>query len=709
MNFNSGISRMENKTSVIKILDGIIFGCAILFLVSTNNSIFVNQLGYYGALLCIITEYFLGKNRFKRTGLEVAFLLFILIEVVAAFFSFNERQAFSNVLRRFLLIPTVYTILASADDFSKAKLFFKVYLGAAFLTITFYLGFAVKYFLSNLYVVQGKGPSVFQYVMTAGGLISFTTIFFFAFLINERGSFKVRIFYLAGFLLSLIALVASDTRAAWIGTAAALFLILVVKRKWLILAPMIILLVAVIFLQKNKSVLHVYKFDGNSLVEEKAIPTMGRATGVYSENDDVYLCDYDNGILEYKNLKLTGRIPTPFPVQSMEYWTDSTYVARLLDLRFLLFKKSNGKMKPAGEFTAPGLNVDYFTSNGRLYLADSDSGLTVLSNPDNLKEKVRFPEINKIKRMSVDSSAAAVFDGNNNLDVYRLSNGLPKEKIFSRKFNTSYGFLYLKGDRLLFTDNSSLRLFHIDNGGLSLTDSNSKLQGVSVFGFSMGRLVAVDYKGNAYDLEYPIKDKLVIKSEIHINYQPLGLAVLDGGFAASEVKRSRIGSMVDPYHPSNVERMNLWKAGSRIVREHPLFGVGDIDMQNIYKLYRDYYDKETYGHFHNNYVHFLVALGIPGFIIVMFLIISILAVHVKIYNALKSVEFASSYALGAMAAFIGFLGSGLAEWNFGDHEIITMVWFTLGLNLAFYLTSKRKDLKAETGKIEETVLNPKQL
>jgi len=58
--------------------------------------------------------------------------------------------------------------------------------------------------------------------------------------------------------------------------------------------------------------------------------------------------------------------------------------------------------------------------------------------------------------------------------------------------------------------------------------------------------------------------------------------------------------------------------------------------------------------------------------------------NLKIYNVLKDVPFVSSYSLGAAAAFIGFLFSGLAEWNFGDQEIITMVWFTLGLNIAFY-------------------------
>ncbi|MCU7493945.1 MAG: hypothetical protein HF314_03115 [Ignavibacteria bacterium] len=698
---------MENKNSVIRVLDKVIFACAILFLVSTNNSIFVNQLGYYGALLCILIEYFLRKNKFKRTGLEEAFVLFILIEIVTAFFSFNERQAFNNVLRRFLLIPTVYTIIAAADDFKKVKLFFKVYLGAAFVTITFYLAFAARYFLAHLYTVQGKGPSLFQYVMTAGGLISFTTVFFFAFLVNEKKSLKIRAFYGAGFLLSLIALVASDTRAAWIGTAGAIFLILIVKRKWLVLAPLAVAAFVVIVFQNNKSILHVYSTDKGSMVKQKDIATEGRAMISCYEGNKLFVSDYDNGILEFNGLLLSDRVPTPFPVVGITQWKDSFYVARLLDNRMFLLEEVKGKLKFRKEFISPGLLWDIVPVNGRLYIADQDSGLTVLSDPENLSKRSRFPEINKIKRITADSLHLAIFDDNDCLSVYKLNDGLPSEKIFSRSYKTAYGFMQFIGSNLFFIDDNELRLFHTGADNVTLVDSNKSLKALWMYSLSGQRLFASDYNGNLYELAYPVNDKLTVKSVNKLPYVPASIALLDGKVYTSEVKRSRVGSIVDPYHPSNVERLNLWKAGYKIIKEHPAFGVGDIDMQNVYKIYRKYYDKETYGHFHNNYVHFLVALGIPGFLIVMFLIVRILMTHVKIYKALKTVEYASSYALGAMASFIGFLISGLAEWNFGDHEIITMVWFTLGLNLAFYYTYKAKDLKAETTEAEEIVHNLK--
>lgn len=314
----------------------------------------------------------------------------------------------------------------------------------------------------------------------------------------------------------------------------------------------------------------------------------------------------------------------------------------------------------------------------------------------------------KIKRISVDSTALAIYSGNDTLSVYKLSGGLPETKILSRKYKTSYGYVQVVDNSLFFTDDKMLRLFHIGDTGIAQVDSSKELQGLWAFDLSDGRLFAGDFGRKIYELNNPADNKISVKNVRNISFVPEYFQFSGGRIYACEIKRSRLGSIIDPYHQSNVERMNLWRAGSVIIREHPFTGVGDIDMQKVYSKYRDYYDKITYGHFHNNYVHLLVALGIPGFLIAMFLIIKILSVHVKIYRALKTVEFASSYALGAMASFVGFLLSGLAEWNFGDHEIITMVWFTLGLNLAFYFSYKKQDSADGEKKFsEENVLNLK--
>ena len=44
-----------------------------------------------------------------------------------------------------------------------------------------------------------------------------------------------------------------------------------------------------------------------------------------------------------------------------------------------------------------------------------------------------------------------------------------------------------------------------------------------------------------------------------------------------------------------------------------------------------------------------------------------------------SKSFPGVLALACLAAFLGFLVNGFAEYNFGDHEILVLLWTTVGL------------------------------
>lgn len=125
--------------------------------------------------------------------------------------------------------------------------------------------------------------------------------------------------------------------------------------------------------------------------------------------------------------------------------------------------------------------------------------------------------------------------------------------------------------------------------------------------------------------------------------------------------------------------------------DNPIFGLGDIDLKNIYPKYKASYEKEVFGHLHNNYFHLLAILGGFGFIIVMILFYIVAKTNINIYFITKNTPFISSITLGIAGAFIGFLFSGLAEWNFGDHEIITFVWFLTGLSIAVSRVAKKQN------------------
>jgi O-antigen ligase len=150
-----------------------------------------------------------------------------------------------------------------------------------------------------------------------------------------------------------------------------------------------------------------------------------------------------------------------------------------------------------------------------------------------------------------------------------------------------------------------------------------------------------------------------------------------------ELKEHRLYALVNPYHPDNLSRLHMWKVGMRVVHDYPLFGIGDIGMETIWQQYADPEWKTRWeGHMHNNIVQWLVCLGIAGFLTLVTLFVKAWLVVARIEKKLRGEWFTGSLALGGLAVFAGFHVNGLFEWNFGDAEIIMLVWATLGLVLA---------------------------
>lgn len=682
MNFSFGIE-MTGTSKTDHVIEKLIYGFVILFLITLHNSIFLNQIGYYGALLLML---FKGvhsrKNPFHNTGLEMFFLLFILAEILSTIFSLNTGNAIQNLLKRFLLIPIVYVVYSAADTKQKSVTFFKIYIIAAVITLTVYIVFAYQHFLHQLYQLETKGPSPFQYVMTAGGLISFSVIFLFAFLVNERTGWRNRFFTFIAFSISLLALAASYTRAAWIGAAAGLFVILVLKRKWWIITPVVILVLVFLFTQKTTSKLIIQNQDNKYKTYE--MNYHGKLGTIISDEGQKYLAGYDKGVLMYKDSTLVPVLKTKAPVDIFLKWKDNFYFTHLVDQRMEIYRNDSGRFRRLNEMISPGITSALSLSNGILYVTDQDSGLTVFPDPLKPEKKCRFPEYPGIKRITASKEYLVLYSNDNLLQVIKLENGLPILKIYQKRYESKYGFISMIDSFVLFNSEKNTELLKINKDSVIYIGSNAELNKIhSVIQFD-GRVFASGFGKTVYELKYPFDQKLEIINRNELTYPITGFAYDQGTFFYVHLSLSRLNSIFDPYHETNIQRIYQWGAGIEIFKDHPFFGVGDIDMKKVYSKYMHYFEKETFGHLHNNYIQILAALGLFGFLAVILLFIKILLTHFKIYNSLKDIGFGSSYALGAFGAYIGFLVSGLAEWNFGDHEIITMVWFFLGLNLAFF-------------------------
>ena len=163
---------------------------------------------------------------------------------------------------------------------------------------------------------------------------------------------------------------------------------------------------------------------------------------------------------------------------------------------------------------------------------------------------------------------------------------------------------------------------------------------------------------------------------------PLLVIVLVMIFFAPPYVESRIRSIWDLNHPENASRLMLWKTGLRMFADHPIVGIGDIDVHDLYLRYMDPGDPAQHGHMHNIAMQFLVTLGIVGFVAVTAMFVRIVQTEWRVWKRVRADWFRGSVALGALAVFVGFQVDGLTEWTFGDQEIVILFWLTLGLSLA---------------------------
>jgi len=686
---------MQNQeTKEYKILDWIILSLFVIFILSLSNSIFVNQVGYFGALLFILIKAFLTrKNQFSKTGLELAFALYMLAEILSLIFSDYKAQAFHFFTKRALLIPVVYTTIAVTANLKRGKNFFTLFIVGSLITGIVYLITSVQFYLSNQYNIVQSGPSIFQHPITASEIISFTVLFLFAFIINEKTDWKMKLLLYAGFAISLLTLIATYKRTGWMGVAVGIVLILIIKRKWKILLPVFILGIILFLTDKNISQVNVYNFGGSSAKKLYSFNTDGRATTASQVDSLFIVCDYENGILFYKDSALVKKIETPAPAVVFSKVTDSLFISFLVDTRFIIFKKDGEELKQVNEILPPGDTKDFALINETLYTLDSDSGLTLYQSLTSESKPIRFPEFKNYRWVFIDSSFFYFVGEKSGIEVFSRNGFRPGSLIAKNEVNDIINRAYLFNGNLFVSAQGGLRMFALEDNKIVLKDQLTQLKRVHrIFGDDEW-LAVLTSDGNVYKLNVSNSLRFEILSKDKFSPKPTNFYFSDGKLYCTYVNRGRLLSFFDLYLPQNFTRLALWRAGWEIFKDYPLFGVGDIGIEKYYVKYKRPHDKEIHGHLHNNYIHFLATLGLFGFLALSYLFIMIIIRIVGIYKSGKGKPFIASYSLGALASFVSILIAGLSELNFWDQEIATLIYFTVGLNIALYIRYKNENEK----------------
>ena len=176
-----------------------------------------------------------------------------------------------------------------------------------------------------------------------------------------------------------------------------------------------------------------------------------------------------------------------------------------------------------------------------------------------------------------------------------------------------------------------------------------------------------------------------IASRWRVRWAVVGLvivAVVAGGFL---LRQGRGLTWVDLKSPEAQYRLLMWKDGLRLIREHPLWGVG---MDSIMVRWREW-NLEAYrifplhSHFHSTPLQIAVERGLLTLLAWLWLLAEYIRVLFRLSKATAGEQWYSrGLKLGLLGAAFGFLLGSLVDYNWGDSEVVMIFWMFVGWAVA---------------------------
>ena len=173
------------------------------------------------------------------------------------------------------------------------------------------------------------------------------------------------------------------------------------------------------------------------------------------------------------------------------------------------------------------------------------------------------------------------------------------------------------------------------------------------------------------------------------------LLLVLGGFATklSPAVGARMATLTQLSQDENLrQRLVIYGAALRGIREHPVAGIGFENFQNSYPAYRSADDRYFFDNIiptmvHNGYLQTALTNGIPALLLYLALVAGVLRKLVKEISCAENRE-RQDLLLGFLAALGAYLVQDLVGWL--DLALTSIFWVMLGLamNLACATTSR---------------------
>jgi O-antigen ligase len=143
----------------------------------------------------------------------------------------------------------------------------------------------------------------------------------------------------------------------------------------------------------------------------------------------------------------------------------------------------------------------------------------------------------------------------------------------------------------------------------------------------------------------------------------------------------RARSMIDVEDPTVRDRVAMWRSGLSMIAEHPLLGVGPGEVRAWYQHYRrPEAIRPSTGHLHNSAIQIAAELGLPALGVWIWLWVVFFREGWRILGrAGRESPERRALVCASLAGVAGFLVAGLFEHNFGDAEVVMLIYALMAL------------------------------
>jgi O-antigen ligase len=167
-------------------------------------------------------------------------------------------------------------------------------------------------------------------------------------------------------------------------------------------------------------------------------------------------------------------------------------------------------------------------------------------------------------------------------------------------------------------------------------------------------------------------------------------------FLAPVAIKQRLHSGLDPADPNTRNRIEIFQTALRLIRDNPWLGVGPKNVKYAALRYRGHneYPDWMYQHMHNNFLQIAAETGIPGLLLWLWFMVRLAWDALRCYRYANGRSFSGEEGLrtealtassAALAAWVALLVAGMAEYNFGDSEVLTFFLFLMSAPYAFMI------------------------